>query len=166
MVRVDSRLVHGQVMEAWVPKYHIKHIIVSNDAMSQDAQQQMIISLAIPHSIQLICVSVSQLTRTLEDLKGGQDSTLVLFANLEDVWKAVESGTSFSSINLGNLHYASGKCQISPSVSLGKVDYEILEKLHRKGIRIDLRAVPMDNSLGFDDIEKYLNKQEKHSFAL
>ncbi len=68
----------------------------------------------------------------------------------------MESGTSFPRINLGNLHYASGKCQVSPSVSLGKADCEILKKLHRKGIEIDLRAVPMDHSLSFDDIEKFL----------
>ena len=49
--RVDNRLVHGQVIEAWLPYTGARHLIVANDELAADALRQQIIELAVPQRI-------------------------------------------------------------------------------------------------------------------
>ena len=46
--RIDNRLVHGQVIEGWLPYLNAGHLIVANDALALDELQQQIMRLAIP----------------------------------------------------------------------------------------------------------------------
>ena len=56
--RVDNRLVHGQVIEGWLPYVAARHLIVANDAMSADLLQQQIVSLAVPEQVAIHFVPV------------------------------------------------------------------------------------------------------------
>ena len=49
--RVDNRLVHGQVIEAWLPYTGAKHLVVANDELAGDVIRQQIIELAVPHRV-------------------------------------------------------------------------------------------------------------------
>ena len=46
--RVDERLIHGQVMTAWVKKYWIKKIILVDDEIVQDSFMQEVLSMSAP----------------------------------------------------------------------------------------------------------------------
>ncbi|WP_418730975.1 PTS sugar transporter subunit IIB, partial [Desulfovibrio sp.] len=63
--RVDNRLVHGQVIEGWLPYVAARHLIVANDAMSADLLQQQIVSLAVPEQVAIHFVPVDALLETL-----------------------------------------------------------------------------------------------------
>ncbi len=78
-VRIDNRLVHGQIIETWLPYTHAKHIIVVNDAVARDDLQQQIMSLAIPQSVSCSFCSVDDLNDTIPALNNGNGSTIILF---------------------------------------------------------------------------------------
>ena len=61
-----------------------------------------------------------------------------------DVRRAVEKGLRLSLLNIGNLHYAKGKRQLSPSVALGADDESCLRFLMGQGVELDFRCVPND----------------------
>ena len=42
--RVDNRLIHGQVIEGWLPYTGAAHLIVANDALAEDLLRQQIMS--------------------------------------------------------------------------------------------------------------------------
>ena len=86
--RVDNRLVHGQVIEGWLPYVAARHLIVANDAMSADLLQQQIVSLAVPEQVAIHFVPVDAL---LETLACCGESSLVLFADCQDARRALES---------------------------------------------------------------------------
>ena len=113
--RVDNRLVHGQVIEGWLPYVAARHLIVANDAMSADLLQQQIVSLAVPEQVAIHFVPVAAL---LETLACCGESSLVLFADCQDARRALESGVDIRALNIGNLHYAPGKIQVFPHVAL------------------------------------------------
>lgn len=50
--RVDERLIHGQVMTAWVKKYWIKKIILVDDEIVQDSFMQEVLSMSAPQGVQ------------------------------------------------------------------------------------------------------------------
>ena len=139
--RVDNRLVHGQVIEGWLPYVAARHLIVANDAMSADLLQQQIVSLAVPEQVAIHFVPVDAL---LETLACCGESSLVLFADCQDARRALESGVAIRALNIGNLHYAPGKIQIFPHVALSEQDREDLRAMLQQQVELDFRCVPSD----------------------
>ncbi|TIH18412.1 PTS mannose/fructose/sorbose transporter subunit IIB [Marinifilum sp. JC120] len=143
-VRIDNRLVHGQIIETWLPYTHAKHIIVVNDAVAGDDLQQQIMSLAIPQSVKCSFCSVDDLSDRISAVADVNVSTIILFSSCADVRRALDSGFEFNTVNIGNIHYGPGKKQISPSVALSSDDESCLHYFKGQGIELDFRCVPND----------------------
>lgn len=145
--RVDNRLVHGQVIETWIPFTGAKRLVVVNDELAQDVVRQDIMSLAIPHGVVSHFVNVDNVAALLESLGVtiGKSDVLVLFATCEDAMKAFESGLDFSFLNVGNLHYGPGKKQVCAHVALSSNDEHCLEFFTRQGVELDFRCIPSES---------------------
>ncbi|WP_320170107.1 PTS sugar transporter subunit IIB [Maridesulfovibrio sp.] len=144
-VRIDNRLVHGQIIETWLPYTHARHIIVVDDSVADDSLQQQIMSLAIPQSVTCSFSRVEDLNARLMAVPCEQrGSMIILFSSCADVRRALEAGFSFNSVNIGNIHYGPGKKQISPSVALSSDDESCLHYFKGRGIELDFRCVPND----------------------
>jgi len=143
-VRVDNRLIHGQVVEAWVPYIGAHNILVGNDDLAQDELQQEIMSLAIPRAVESAFLTIDELPGDPRLSVAGRENTLLLFSTCLDVRRAVEKGLRLPVLNVGNLHYSTGKRQLSPSVSLGPEDEACLHFLLEQGVELDFRCVPND----------------------
>lgn len=146
-VRIDNRLVHGQVIETWLPFTGAKFLVVVNDELAADTLQQEIMSLAIPNSTTPLFIRVDEIQSAMAELadKGRHPSEMLfLFEGCADARRAYDYGFSFSVLNIGNIHYGPGKLQVSPSVALGSDDETCLRFFSRKGVELDFRCVPND----------------------
>ncbi|HKK33503.1 MAG TPA: PTS sugar transporter subunit IIB [Desulfomicrobiaceae bacterium] len=142
-VRVDNRLVHGQVIETWLPYVSARTLIVANNDLAGDYLRQEIMKLAIPSGVALVFSSVEAVPETVHDLGKREDrGILVLFADCCDARDAFVHGFEFESINIGNLHYGPGKQQICDHVALSDRDSACLHFFSREGVKIDFRCVP------------------------
>jgi PTS system mannose-specific IIB component len=143
-VRVDNRLVHGQIIETWLPFTHARAILVVNDALAGDFLRQEIMSLAIPAGVRIEFLPVADLAPFLGRNPLEAEGALILFASCRDARVAYEKGFGFGNLNLGNLHYAPGKKQVCPHVALSKEDESCLDFFRDNGVRLDYRCVPSD----------------------
>jgi mannose/fructose/N-acetylgalactosamine-specific phosphotransferase system component IIB len=151
LLRVDNRLIHGQVVEAWLPHLHATRILVADDEAAANPLARAAMSLAIPSPVK---VEISPLASA--DFAGAQASperVLVLVRDIAGAVAARERGLAFATLNLGNVHFASGRVQVSPSVFLTSAELESLRALAKAGVAIDLRAIPKDKPLALADIE-------------
>lgn len=145
-VRIDNRLIHGQIIETWLPYTGAKTVIVANDELAHDILQQEIMSLAIPQAVKSSFVTVDEVPSAMARLgsNSGDDGAIILFSNCADARRAFDSGFGFHVLNVGNVHYSPGKRQISPSVALSDEDETCLRQLNRQGVELDFRCVPND----------------------
>ena len=124
--RVDNRLIHGQVIEGWLPYTGAAHLIVANDALAEDLLRQQIMSLAIPHHVDVRFVPLKDLAGTLKECG---DESFVLFENLQDVRTAARSGVK----------------QLCTHVAVSEDDMAALRELvSGQGTELDFRAVPLE----------------------
>lgn len=144
LVRIDNRLIHGQIIETWLPYTGAKSIVVANDDLAGDVLQQEIMSLAIPQAVVSTFVGVEGLPDAISAMRQKIQDIIVLFSNCSDAKRAHELGFEFSVLNIGNVHYGPGKKQISPSVALSNEDQGCLKQLNRNGVELDFRCVPND----------------------
>ncbi|HET9751770.1 MAG TPA: PTS sugar transporter subunit IIB [Myxococcales bacterium] len=155
LVRVDNRLVHGQVLEAWLPALGADGILVADDEAAGNVLARSAMSLAIPPGVSF---SVLRLDAAAELLrpggKGPQASrTLVLLRDVRDAVLLHERGVPLPRLNIGNVHFATGRRQVSASVFLDEREVAELEQLARAGTEVELRAVPSEASLLLGDIK-------------
>jgi PTS system mannose-specific IIB component len=143
-VRIDNRLVHGQIIETWLPFTHASRIVVVNDDLAADHLRQEIMSLAIPDGVAIVFLPVAALAGYFSHSPLDLPEALILFASCRDAQAAYEYGFDFANLNLGNLHYAPGKKQVCPHVALSKEDESCLDFFRGKGVRLDYRCVPGD----------------------
>ena len=143
--RVDNRLVHGQVIEAWLPYTGARHLIVANDELAADQLRQQIIELAVPQRILTHFIPVHDLAITLDAC--GEDG-FVLFGNCQDARRASNAGIIMETLNIGNLHYGPEKMQILPHVALSAEDREDLRSIQQHLVLLDFRSVPTETVRG------------------
>ena len=67
MLRIDDRLLHGQVVFMWTKQLNIKGIIVANDELVQDPIQSLAMKLAVPEQIKLLIKSIEEASRLIQD---------------------------------------------------------------------------------------------------
>jgi len=57
LVRIDDRLVHGQVVEGWVPHLKAQQVLVVCDSAAADELQVALMRLALPDAVGLEALS-------------------------------------------------------------------------------------------------------------
>lgn len=144
LTRIDSRLIHGQVLEAWVPHIHANCIVVANDAVAAAGFQKSLMMASVPKGIRVIIVSVAEAAALFAGPDLASLRVLLLFACSADALEAHRLGVPFQSLNLGNMHGGEGKVRCSCTIALGAEDIANLTNLEIRGSRIVSQCVPSD----------------------
>jgi PTS system mannose-specific IIB component len=147
LVRVDNRLIHGQVVEAWVPRLRATRMVVADDEAFQSPLVRAAMGLAVPSLVEARIQPLMEVDyRALsEDLS----RTLLLFRDLPGVLAARAKGLRLSHLNLGNIHYGPGRRKVSASVFLTQEELDQLKILVDQGVEVEARGVPTDAPLNF-----------------
>lgn len=157
LVRVDNRLVHGQILEAWVPFIKASRIVVVDDDVAGDFFRETVIRMAVPREIEVIVSGVEDFARNYTFSTGQGKKTIILFCSVADAAKVFHLGFRFQKLNLGNIHNEDCSKRCSSCVSLSDDDVRnILSLLNDAGVSIELRRVPMETST---DIRDMINLQ-------
>lgn len=144
--RVDNRLIHGQIIEAWLPFTGAKYLIVADDALAENDIQQQIMSLAVPDRVEVHFLSISDTASFLCQHAANEDNIFVVFSRCCDARRLFEEGIAFPILNLGNMHYASGKQQLCAHIAASEDDLRCFSFLKSHGVLLDFRCVPNDTT--------------------
>jgi len=149
LTRIDSRLIHGQVLEAWVPYVKADCIVVANDPAAHTPLQRMIMQAAVPRDIRLVIGTIDEVASLLATAELSKCRTLLLFANSDDALRACRLGFGYTRLNLGNMHGAEGKERYSCSIALDQHDIDNLRAVAASGVTIVSQCVPADREQGW-----------------
>lgn len=154
-LRIDDRLVHGQVLLSWVPALEIRMILVADDEVAGNpVQREFLQTTTTSVDIQVFPVcDAPQIAAQHDDGKG----VLVLFRSPGAVLKYVQSGRLPKKVNVGCLRYEEGRLQISKSVAASPQDIDIFKQLHSMDIALEISMVPPDKPL---DLIKVVENRE------
>jgi mannose/fructose/N-acetylgalactosamine-specific phosphotransferase system component IIB len=146
LVRVDNRLIHGQVLEAWLPALDAHGILVADDEAAGNMLARSAMTLAIPPGIRFEVVRLQAAAELLRPGGRGAQAarTLVLLRDVRDAVMLHEAGVPLPQLNLGNVHFKAGRKQVSPSVFLDVEELAALETLAQAGTQVEVRAVPTE----------------------
>lgn len=144
LVRIDDRLVHGQVVEGWIPHLRADLILVVSDAAAADELQVSLMRLALPDEVGLEALSVADAVKHPGLGSAFGKKVLVLAPGPLEVLRLLDQGARFASVNVGGLHYTAGKVQLGKAIFLSEEDRKALLDIHLRGVRLEGRALPGD----------------------
>jgi len=144
LLRVDDRLIHGQVVEGWIPFLKVDLVVVVSDAAAADEIQTALMKMALPPTVGLLVLPVAEAAASLAAPQMAARSALVLVPGPAEALALVEKGLKVDRINVGGLHYTVGKVQLGRALFLDEKDRLALRSLAAKGVRLEGRALPGD----------------------
>lgn len=155
LVRVDNRLVHGQILEAWVPFIKAKCIMVVDDNSASDFFCETVIRMAVPSDIEVNICSVDDFSANYSYAHVSGKKTIVLFSSIADAYRAYQNGFHFDKLNIGNIHHEEYKVCCAPSVFLCDAEiHDVMRLMEENGIAVELRRVPREKAVNIRDALK------------
>lgn len=147
LMRIDDRLVHGQVAFTWVSALGIDTLMVVNDKVAQDDFLKMTMGLAKPPSVKLLILSMSNAISWLNDTRSKNLKVLVLVNSVIDAFNLSCGVTEIESINFGGIRTKEGAKLISKAIAVSEDDIAIIRQMAEKGLELEIRQVPTDKKL-------------------
>ena len=150
LARIDCRLIHGQVVETWVPHTSADSLIVANDDLAGNPFLRSVMELAVPPAIRVRFCRLDEAVPVLADADRNGERSILLVASAADAVTLRKAGASFSLLNIGNLHFAAGKVEITPSVFFSPEDFDALAWFRSHGVTVLVQGTPFESGTSFD----------------
>jgi mannose/fructose/N-acetylgalactosamine-specific phosphotransferase system component IIB len=155
LVRVDNRLLHGQILETWIPKLGIEEVVVADDEAAGSELARAAMTLCVPPELPARIVPLRQAPWAALAAKKGP--VLVLVRDVAALAAARAGGLTPAlarRVNLGNVHFGPGRRPVTPSVFLSDAELATLRELAAAGFEVEARAIPSEPPTGMGDIER------------
>lgn len=150
-VRMDERLIHGQVAGIWAPSLHTQRIIVINGEAAADTLQKSSLRMAAPTSMRLSVLPVESAAKNIRSGKYGKQRLFLVFKNPTDVLRYLKAGGKLTHVNVGNMSYKEGSKDITKSIKVLDEEIDVFESIAAMDINVTAQLVPNDPVIDFMD---------------
>lgn len=154
LMRVDQRLLHGQVAVNWVSNVGATSILIANDEIMDNEMGKMALKMAKPNGINLAIRSIEQGAALLNDDRSKDISIFVIVKTIEDAVRITSMTKEVKKVNIGGMKKKEGSKLIAAAVYVNDDDIENLKKLQSQVDEVEFRMVPSDSAKKLDDVIK------------
>lgn len=151
LLRIDDRLMHGQIGKFWLKEVGADLIVVANDNISADKNEQKLMDLTCPIGTKAYYLSVDDAGSKLETLEEDKDA-LVIVESPKDALSLIKAGIKIDSINLGNMRNTSNKDKVNETVYVDDEDRKYLKEILATHKNLDIRTNPNDDLTDIDKL--------------
>jgi len=146
LIRVDDRLLHGQIICSWVPFTRAQALMVASDEAAGDRLVSDIIAACGNKELH---VYVKSLRDAVEYVENGptEERIMLVVGDLRDAMRLYDGGLRFNDLNLGNIHHEGRR--IAPSITVDQDDEGIMDRFDALGVRIEIRDVPKNEPVEY-----------------
>ena len=141
LLRIDDRLIHGQVATSWAKAVKCEAIFAISDEVAEDALRRELLLQIAPAHLKAYVIPVEKAIKVYHNPKYAGKNILWLVTKPADVVRLVEGGVKIDKVNVGGMTYKDGNKQLSDAVTVGKADVEAFKKLLDLGIDLSMQKV-------------------------
>ncbi|MFI6096427.1 PTS system mannose/fructose/N-acetylgalactosamine-transporter subunit IIB [Lentzea sp. NPDC051213] len=144
-LRVDNRLIHGQVTVAWTGSLGVHRLVVCNDGVAGDELQRMLLPQAargLPTEVLTVAEAVT---------RDWGDDVMVIAKDPDDAFRLVEGGVRPGVVNVGNVAPRPGTnyTMVTRSIAVTVEDAAGYRRLAAAGVPVVAQLMPRDKPADF-----------------
>ena len=148
LLRVDHRLLHGQVAMTWTKILGIDCILVANDKVAGDNICKTTLKLAKPDGVKLVIKNMEDSVKALNSGVTDTYKLLILAESIEDAYRLASECREVTSVNLGGCKPREEAVKVlGKAVSVTDREEQMLRQLAERGIEVEIRQVPGDRKI-------------------
>ncbi len=150
-IRVDDRLIHGQVATRWATGLKVNRIMIIDDAVAVNETEKSILRMAAPAGVN---TSILQFEKALANIKNGNyagQRVMLVVKSPVILVKMMEAGINLLPVNIGNMSNRPGTTQYKKSISMTEDEKAAVEKLLQSGIKVTAQMVPEEPDVSIEN---------------
>jgi len=153
LTRIDDRLIHGQVMTAWVKQTKATRIIIIDDVVAKDDFMKKVLTMAAPPGIKVEVYNVYEASDNLKKQSLPHENLILLVKIPQTVDRLIDNGIDIKNVVLGGMGASPSRKKFYKNISVSEDEREAFKRLINKGVKVNIRIVPDDKSV---DINKFI----------
>lgn len=153
LTRIDDRLIHGQVMTAWVKKTQANQILIIDDEVAKDDFMSEVMKMSAPSGIDIFVRGVDESITFLKKEIEDDTRLIILTKGPEVIEKLIESGVNIEKLIVGGMGAKTNRKVLYKNISASEEEREIFKKILSQGVPISIHIIPDQKAM---DLSKYL----------
>jgi PTS system mannose-specific IIB component len=155
LVRIDDRLIHGQVMTGWVKTTQANRIIIIDDSICKDTFMRNVFEMAAPPGVKVDVYSIKEAMSELKKDSPSGEKVIILVKSPLILKPLVEGKLLNKEINIGGMGMGPGRERLYKNISVSQEERQCFKDFISSGIKVFIQIVPDDNKIA---IERFLDK--------
>ena len=143
-IRIDDRLLHGQVVGFWTNTLQATRIMVPNDRIAADDMMRQVLRMAAPAGVKTSFIPVERAARQIMEGRYAGQRVFMVCEGPADVLKLMDCGLPIKKINVGNIGGRDDRVAIKTSLSLSHEEAEMFREIMARGVEVTSQMVPAD----------------------
>lgn len=158
LVRIDDRLIHGQVMTKWSKGLGTNAIyVIDNETAEDEFMKQIYINTNSSSGLKIEVYSTSEVVDRWNKDQFGNDNAILLFKNIVSLKDVLDNGKlPVDKVNVGGISKKPDATFVINSVGLNKEDGDRLSEIASKGIEVSFQTVPDSKRVSLNDALKVI----------
>lgn len=152
LIRIDDRLIHGQVIAVWCKHRPFSRIVIVDDEVAADPFMQEVMRLAAPPGLRVDVLSLEEATRRLPQDPHPRETTMVLLRSPQVALRLYEGGVRYTALNVGGLGSGPGRRPLFRHIAASEQEIAALKALADQGVDITFLTVPGEKARSFKEL--------------
>ncbi len=153
LTRIDDRLIHGQVMTAWVKKTRANQILIIDDEVAKDDFMSEILKMSAPAGIDIVVKGLEDAVTFLNEQETENKRLIILVKAPITIEMIVEKGIVIDKLVVGGMGAKANRRVLYKNISASDEERATFKKLIERGIPVVIHIIPDQKEI---DLSKYL----------
>lgn len=147
LVRIDDRLIHGQVVAVWLRALGARRIVIVDDASAHDEFLREVLTLAAPQGVPVEVHDVAGGAVRCIELAAAQEPVIVLARSPRTILSLRRAGVPIEVVDVGGMGSGPGRKRLHRTISVSPDELRELRELERLGTRVQIQIVADDRPI-------------------
>ena len=150
MIRIDDRLIHGQIVAAWVKSLSIKRIWIVDDGVAKDTFISNVMKMVSPPDAELVITGADDIGRLLPEFDNSDKNTLILVKYPKVADLLFKAGVKLKALNVGGMGANADRRKLFKNISASDEERETLREMKNDGVKVYFQVTPSEKQTIFE----------------
>jgi mannose/fructose/N-acetylgalactosamine-specific phosphotransferase system component IIB len=152
LIRIDDRLIHGQVVVGWGQPCELGFLVLVDDAVAESDWEQELYRMGVPPEMDVFFDSVESAARRLAEYRADRRTGMLLVAEIDTIQRLIAKAPEIRAVTIGGIHHREGRTARLRYVFLTPQEEQQLRDLAASGVLVTAQDVPSASPLTLDEV--------------
>lgn len=153
LTRIDDRLIHGQVMTAWVKKTRANQILIIDDEVAKDEFMREVLKMSAPNGIDIVVKGLMDAVEFLNQQEDKSNRLIILVKGPAVIEQLLENGIMIDKLIVGGMGAKAERRVLYKNISASEEERAIFKRMIDRKIPVVIHIIPDQKET---DLSKYL----------